>query len=78
MKSQIAKLVVFRNGDIEVGTGEPGYRWQQGWSIKFEHGGVSNPMSLSNVRGMAKRDGQKLVRCQTEIEAAREVGKPVA
>ena len=71
------QLIAFKNGQIEVGTGEPGYKWVQAYSIKFQDGGVSNPMTLSNIRGMAKRDGQKLIIFETEEAAIIEQKKGV-
>ena len=65
----IDNLVVFPNGQTEVGTGEPGYRCVQAYSIKYQDGGVSNHMTLKNLRGMARRDGQILIVCKTETEA---------
>lgn len=61
---------IFPNGQVEVGNGKPGYDWVPGYSQKLDDGGVSQPLTLSHWRAIAKRDGAKLVKFDTEAEAA--------
>lgn len=61
---------IFPNGEVEVGTGEPGYRWVPSYSQKLDDGCVSMQMTLRDWRAIAKRDGAKLIQFKTEAEAA--------
>lgn len=62
-------LNLYINGQVEVGTGEPGYRWVQAYSYPTEGGGYSQPLPLKEWRAMAKRDGQRVVVHNSEAEA---------
>lgn len=47
---------IFPNGQAEVGTGAPGYRWVQAFS-EVTPDGYTNPVPMKEHRAMAKRDG---------------------
>lgn len=59
---------VFLNGQVEVGTGEPGYRWVDGYS-EVTATGYTNQVPLKDQRAMANRDGVRLVIHRTEGDA---------
>lgn len=61
-------MFIFKNGEVKIGNGKPGYDWHQGYSEKVA-GGVTNPIPLADWRAIAKRDGYRLVVCETEAEA---------
>lgn len=63
------EIRIFPNGQVEIGNGKPGYDWHPAYSQK-EHSGVSQPLTLSHWRAIAKRDGATLIVCKTEQEAA--------
>lgn len=59
---------IFRNGQTEVGTGEPGYRWVDAYS-EVTADGYTNPVPMKEQRAMARRDGYTLQLHKTEEEA---------
>jgi hypothetical protein len=63
------ELHIFPSHNVEVGTGEPGYRWVQGYSQVSGPGVASQALTLSHWRAIAKRDGEKLIVHATEKEA---------
>lgn len=64
-KQSAPRLNLFPNGQVEVGNGKPGYDWVPAYSEASDRG-VSQPLTLSNWRAMAKRDGQKIVMHDSE------------
>ena len=63
------QIRIYPSMNIEVGTGEPGYKWVQGYSQITDTGAETNPSTLSDWRGIAKRDNAKLIVCRTKEEA---------
>jgi hypothetical protein len=61
---------LFPNGNVEVGTGKPGYRWVPAYSQASDVG-ISNPLTRNHWRQIAARDGLKL-RFHATQEAARD------
>ena len=61
---------IFPNGQVEVGNGKPGYRWDSGYSQKNDDGSVSNALTRAHWRAIAKRDGADLELYRTEKEAS--------
>lgn len=66
---------LFPNGNVEVGTGGPGYRWVPAYS-QASMTGVSQPLTRRNWQAMARRDGLKLKFHENEEAARAAVGQP--
>ena len=65
-------IYIFPNGQVEVGTGEPGYRWVPAYSEK-KINSVSQPLPLREWQAIAKRDGDKLIKCEYEGDALEKI-----
>jgi hypothetical protein len=64
-------LHLFPNGDVEVGTGKPGYRWVPAYS-QVTPGGYSQPLTRRHWQEIARRDGDKCKFHQSQEEAKAE------
>ena len=70
-----SEIRIFRNGQVERGSGctyanpRPDYAWHQAYSQINENGAVSMMLTLCEWQDIAKRDGAKLVRFESEAEA---------
>jgi hypothetical protein len=69
---------LFPNGQVEIGTGKPGYRWVPAYSLVAKWSnkdgskpwwGTSQPLPRREWYAMAKRDGQKCKFYKTQEEA---------
>jgi hypothetical protein len=65
-------LHLFPNGQVEVGTGKPGYRWVNAYS-QVTQTGFTNPVTRKSWQLQADRDGMKLKFHKSESDAREEL-----
>ena len=65
---------LFPNGDLEVGTGKPGYRWVPAYSEATPEG-FSMPLTRRHWQDIAKRDGLALKFHKTKDAARNAIAK---
>lgn len=67
------ELHLFPNGQVERGNGKPGYDWHPAYS-EVTPTGESQPLTLSDWRAMARRDGQLVKIHKTKQDARAAIG----
>lgn len=70
------QIHLFPNGNVETGTGQPGYRWSPAYSEATGLHSYSIPLTRQHWYDIARREGKQCVFHRDRTEAINALTKP--